>query len=285
MLPISTSSASEDEAAFLHALLPDGAAAEELLQPVEFLFVRAFQRKQGLNPADGFRRQPFPGQFCQNGFRAYLVELVDCHGDVGDSLGLADDFGNSAEDFPVVELDADAHAEARENGVYDLHQFHFIHQRVAAHYVGVALVEFAIAPLLRAVGAPYGLDLVALEGENQLLAVHDHVAREGNGQVVAQAFLAEFGGQARRIARKQLLVGEILEVRRSAGVSGRSVWTFREERCLFSAKVLHLSGKSAACFPQKRLHFFAEALRLPALRGGCKSTKSRRNGQPAGRVF
>ena len=72
-----------------------------------------------------------------------------------------------------------------------MHQFHLGQQRVCAHYVGIALVELAIASLLRTVGSPYGLYLITAEGHGQFLAVLHHVAREGHSQVVAEALLAE----------------------------------------------------------------------------------------------
>ena len=72
----------------------------------------------------------------------------------------------------------------------DLHQLDLAQQRARADDVDVALVELAVAPLLRTVGAPHRLHLVTLEGEGDFTLVLNHVAGERDRQVVAQALLA-----------------------------------------------------------------------------------------------
>ena len=78
---------------------------------------------------------------------------------------------------------------------------------LGAHDVDVALVELAEASLLRAVGAPHGLDLVALEGQGQA-RVHGHHTGQGHGEVVAEGEvgLAPLGA----LAALQDLVDELV---------------------------------------------------------------------------
>ena len=105
------------------------------------------------------------------------------------SVGLAGNLGQAGEDLPVVDLDAHAHAHAAEDIVHDLDQFEFIQQRLASDHIDVTLVKLAVTALLRPVGPPYGLDLVAFEGEENLVLVLDHETGERHGQVVTEPFL------------------------------------------------------------------------------------------------
>src|SRR5687768_8578462 len=59
--------------------------------------------------------------------------------------------------------------------------------------VGVTLPELAEAAALRILRAPDRRDLVALEGENQVVLMHCHDAGQRYGQVVAQADLTTAG--------------------------------------------------------------------------------------------
>ena len=144
-------------------------------------------------------------QFGVHVVQPYLVQFVDGHGDVHNLVGRSDHFGNAGENLAVVQLDAHADAEFGEHGVHNLHQFHLVEQRVAAHHVGVTLVKLAVAPLLRPVGPPHRLNLVALERHGQLVAVLHHVAGERDGQVVAQSLLAQSCRQVVGVRFGQLL--------------------------------------------------------------------------------
>ena len=95
--------------------------------------------------------------------------------------------------------------------VDNLQQVNFVEQRVGADNVGVTLIEFAIASFLRAVGAPYWLNLESLERELQFAAVLDHETGKRHSEVVAQAFFAESGCQSWTIALEQLLIRCVLE--------------------------------------------------------------------------
>ena len=53
---------------------------------------------------------------------------------------------------------------------------------------------------MRAVGTPYGLNLIALEGHLQLVAVLHHIAGEGHGEVVTQPFLTNLRGELHAVA-------------------------------------------------------------------------------------
>ena len=95
--------------------------------------------------------------------------------------------------------------------VDNLQQVNFVEQRVGADNVGVTLVEFAIASFLRAVGAPYWLNLESLEWELQFAAVLNHEAGKWHRKVVAQPLFAESGCQSWTVAVKQLFVRCVLE--------------------------------------------------------------------------
>ena len=124
-------------------------------------------------------------------FESDFVEFVDGHGDVDDAVGRPDDLGDAAEDFAVVEFDGHAYAEPAEHFVSDEQELHLIEQRVGAHDVSVALVEFAVSAALRTVCTPYGLYLIAFEGELQFVAVLHDVTCKGYGEVVAETLFAE----------------------------------------------------------------------------------------------
>ena len=72
---------------------------------------------------------------------------------------------------------------------HNLNQLQLAEQAVRTDDIHVTLVELAIAAFLRTVSTPYRLNLVALEGETELLAVLHDIARKGNGQVITQTFL------------------------------------------------------------------------------------------------
>ncbi len=110
-------------------------------------------------------------------------------------LRSTDHFRNAGEDLAVVDFHHHGDAELGEYLVGDLNQLCLVDERGAADDVGVALVEFTVAAFLRAVGAPDGLHLVTLERECDLVLVLHHKTGEGHREVVAQALLAELGGQ------------------------------------------------------------------------------------------
>ena len=118
---------------------------------------------------------------------AYLVQFVDSNGDVDQPFRCANHFRDSSQHLAVVDFDRHADAQLVEHHVDHLHQFQLVEQRGAADHVGITLVEFAIAPLLRTVGAPHRLQLVAAEGEGDLVAVLHHKACKWHSQVVAQS--------------------------------------------------------------------------------------------------
>lgn len=94
---------------------------------------------------------------------SYLVQFVNRYGNVHYLIGLTDNLGNAAQYLAVVDFNAYTDAEARKYGIDYLHQFHFIQQGIAAHHIGITLIELTITPLLRTVGAPHRLNLVTLE--------------------------------------------------------------------------------------------------------------------------
>ena len=70
----------------------------------------------------------------------------------------------------------------------NLNQLELAQRAVRANDVAIALGELLVA-LAGAVATPHVLDLVALEGERQFVAVHDHKPCERHGQIVPQCFL------------------------------------------------------------------------------------------------
>ena len=107
---------------------------------------------------------------------------------------MTDGLGDAVENLAVVHLQRHADIQRLEHPLDDLHQLHLAQQRPGADHIDIALVEFAIASLLRTVGPPYGLNLVTLERESDLVLVLHDVAGERDGQVVAQPLLAHLRG-------------------------------------------------------------------------------------------
>ena len=92
-------------------------------------------------------------------------------------------------------MDGNADAKGGKHGVNHLHEVNFAQQRVCTDNIGIALVEFAVAPALGTVGTPDGLHLEASEGQGDFFAMHDNVARKGHGEVVAQPLFAKLCGK------------------------------------------------------------------------------------------
>ena len=100
------------------------------------------------------------------------------------------------QDAAVVDGDSESrHAERRQAFVKDLDQFKLCQGALCADDVAIALGEFLVAAFAGAVAAPHVLDLVALERERQLVALHDHESGEGHREVVAQGLLGDGRGQ------------------------------------------------------------------------------------------
>ena len=86
-----------------------------------------------------------------------------------------------------------------------LHELDLVQQALAADHVRIALIELAVAALLRAIRTPHGLDLVAFEGEGDLVLMLHHVACKGHGEVVAQGLLGKLGGFYLRYHRSHII--------------------------------------------------------------------------------
>jgi hypothetical protein len=87
----------------------------------------------------------------------------------------------------------------------------FAEEGVCAHYVGITLVEFAVSSFLGTVGSPHRLNLVSFKREAYFVTVHYHVSCEGNGEVVAQAFFGDIGGNQFRVSGFQFLAVNIFQ--------------------------------------------------------------------------
>ena len=174
----------EDDGGFLNALLANLTIGKNATQGGNLLVVSAAELDDGLKTGDSVSRKSLFGQFGVDVFKPYLVELVDSDGDVNQLVGLADDLGDAGKDFAVVDVYGDAYAEIGKDTTGHLHEVNLAEQRVGAYDVGIALVELAVASPLRTVGTPYGLHLIATEGQGELVAVHNDIAGEGDGEVV-----------------------------------------------------------------------------------------------------
>src|SRR5262249_17030565 len=87
----------------------------------------------------------------------------------------------------------------------------FDRQRILAYDVDVALVKFAKPALLRPLAAIHELNLIAPEGEAQLVLVLRHVTGERHGEIKSQRKLGALVGLpfqgARRLDEVHLLLG------------------------------------------------------------------------------
>src|SRR5215831_10750645 len=66
-------------------------------------------------------------------------------------------------------------------------QFSFHHHRTRAQHVNITLIKLTKAPARRPVGAPDGLNLIALEEFRQFVLILRDDTRQGHGQIVAQS--------------------------------------------------------------------------------------------------
>ena len=124
-----------------------------------------------------------------DGVGRLLVELVD-GADRGGDVGDAEAAVEALDQLAVVDLEGQRGQRQRvERLDHHPHDLDVVveGQLVAADDVDVGLVELAVAALLRPLAAPGRLDLEATEGELELAGVLQHVAGEGDGEVVVQA--------------------------------------------------------------------------------------------------
>ncbi len=103
------------------------------------------------------------------------------------SPGHAGHVEDRRQQLPMVQADGEiGEAEASQHVGAGREQFGLDRHRRRADGIDVALVELAEAALLRAIGAPHRLHLVALEVPRQRGPVLGHHARQRHRQVVAQ---------------------------------------------------------------------------------------------------
>ena len=115
--------------------------------------------------------------------------------------------------FAVVYLYADIYIQFAEDLVGYLYQLQFVYLGLAAYHIHIALVEFAVASLLRAVRSPYRLNLEAFEREGNLVLVLDNISCKWNGKVVAQSLLANLKGEG-------IAVRELFSINSGKGLAG-----------------------------------------------------------------
>ncbi len=103
---------------------------------------------------------------------------------------MSDGFGDAVEYLAVVQLQRHIDTQVAEHPFHYLDEFEFTQQAPCPDDVHVALVELPVAPLLRPVGTPYRLYLIAPERECYFGLVLNHIAGEGNRQVVTEPLFA-----------------------------------------------------------------------------------------------
>ena len=184
----------QDELHFLDAFEAHFAVLQDVGDSGELLVVGALQEDDGLELLDLLLGEAIFTELGIDIVDAYLVELIDGYGDIYYLVGGTDDFGDTGEDLAVVDLDLDTDAQATEHLVDNLHELDLVEQGVGTDHIAIELIELTVATLLRAVGTPYGLYLIALEGHLEFLTVHHHITGKGHRQVVAETFLCRLGG-------------------------------------------------------------------------------------------
>src|SRR5690606_15007597 len=98
----------------------------------------------------------------------------------------------SREDLPVIDLDANPlQIQRRKYSVIQLDEFHLLPKTSTANHISIALIKLPEPPLLRAVGSPHRLDLVALERKFQFMLVLHHISRKRDRQIVAQGLFTD----------------------------------------------------------------------------------------------
>ena len=198
----------EDRAQFLDTFQSHFATREYLLQLVKFLGVSTAEMQDWLQGIDSLLWQPFVEQLFVHIVDTNLVQFVDSYGDINDALGLTDDFGYACEYLAVVDMQRNANTETAIDLCYYLNKLHLAEQGVRTYYIHVALIELAVATFLRTVSTPYGLNLIAFEGELNFLTMLHYEARKWHSQVIAQTFLADLGGQGADSGLVECLVGD-----------------------------------------------------------------------------
>ena len=156
---------------------------------VQFLRVAAAQLHNRLYLLHRLCRESALQQFFVHIVQAYLVQLINRHGDIYQLVRLPDHFGYSGKYLAVVDMQANADAEAAIHFFHNLYELPFASERLGTNHVHITLVELTIASFLRTVCTPHGLNLKTLEGKLYLLAVLHHVARKGDSKVVTQPLL------------------------------------------------------------------------------------------------
>ena len=142
-----------------------GTAVEEAAHGRELLLCGTGEQEDGPQDGDSVGRQALLQHFGLDALKPDLVQFVDGYSDIHDPLRETADLREAGEDLAVVDLDAHADTQKGEHAVHHLHQFELVDLRGGADHVHVALVELAVAALLRPVCPPDGLDLVSLERE------------------------------------------------------------------------------------------------------------------------
>ena len=154
----------EDKLHFVDAFEANLAIFQDCAHGAQLVGVGAAELDDGLQLVDSISGDAVCGELGVDIVKSDFVELVNGYGDIYNLVGLPNHLGDAAKNLAVVNLDAHTDAEAVEYLIDNLHQLHLVEQRVAAYHVSIALVELAVATLLRTVGAPHGLDLKAAEG-------------------------------------------------------------------------------------------------------------------------
>ena len=181
---------------------------QHLFQTHQFFGIRPFEQQYRLQFGHSIGRNALRQQLRIHIVQSNFVHLVDGHRYIDYAIGLAHQFGDTGQNFAVVQFHHYRYFERLERLVNHLDQFGLVQQRIAAHHIGIALIELAITSFLRTVGAPHRLNLIAFERKRQLVAMLHHITCKRHRQVVTQTFFGDLRRQFDTVACQQLVVGQ-----------------------------------------------------------------------------
>ena len=202
----------QDELSLLDSFQSCLAVFQHLAHRLQLLCIRTCEVDDGLQFLDGIGRNSVFSQFCIHVFDTDFVQFIDGYRDIYDLICLTYHLSNSCEDLTVVDFDTYPYSELREYRIDNLHQLHLVQQRIRSYHICITLIELSVATLLRTVGTPYGLNLIALEWQRQFLTMHHHIAGKRYGKIISQTFLAELTSQFRSVTTQEFFVSQFFEV-------------------------------------------------------------------------
>ena len=118
-----------------------------------------------------------------------FLQLVDSHGNIRNLVRITANLSQSGQHLTVIYPDGHTDAELRENSIDNLHKLQLIDLRLTSDNISIALVELAVATLLRSIRTPDRLNLETPERECDFILMLNHIARKRDRQIVPEALL------------------------------------------------------------------------------------------------